>query len=480
MHAAFAPMARLTLCCAVALLLSFGARAQDLPDFTELVKEAGPAVVNVSATREPGERGGFEIPRFPGIPEDSPFNEFFRRFFEERPDMPPQEPLRSLGSGFIISEDGYILTNTHVVAEAATLLVRLNDGREMPAEIVGTDERSDVALLKVDAEGLPTVHIGDSDELEVGEWVLAIGSPFGLEHTATQGIVSAVGRSLPSETYVPFIQTDVAVNPGNSGGPLFNTDGEVVGINAQIFSSTGGYMGLAFAIPINVAMNVADQLRTQGYVTRGWLGVMIQPVERDLAEAFGMDRPRGALVAQVVEGSPAAEAGIQTGDVIVEFGEETIEQATRLPSVVANTEVGSKVPVTVLRQGRERTLTVTVGELDKTGVEPDGAERRGSAEARLNVTVTDVPLQQREQLGLGDRGVLVQSIEPGPAARAGVLPGDIILQINHQDVSDARSLAQIVRELPADKAVPLLVQRGQNPVYLALRMPGEEQQKDPG
>lgn len=471
---ATAPL-RSALCGVLWLLLSAAAQAEELPNFTELVKQVGPAVVNVSATREVSERAGMQMPPIPGLPEDSPFSEFFRRFFEEQPDGAPQPPMNSLGSGFIISADGYILTNTHVVQQADSLLVRMSDGRELSAEVVGTDERSDVALLKVDAEDLPTVRIGNSDELEVGEWVLAIGSPFGLEHTATQGIVSAVGRNLPSETYVPFIQTDVAVNPGSSGGPLFNVEGDVVGINAQIFSSTGGYMGLSFAIPINVATDIADQLKEHGYVTRGWLGVMIQPVAADLAEAFGMDQASGALVAQVVEDSPAEEAGIQVGDVILRFAGEEVDSASRLPSLVADTAVGNEVDVVVLRQGEERELSVTIAELDRATPGEDGGPARPEAtgDTRLNLSVTEIPTAQRRELGLGERGVLVQSVEPGPAARAGVMPGDIILQINHQDVTNARSLAKIARELPEDKPVPLLVQRGESPVYLALRVGGD-------
>ena len=324
------------------LAVAHHAQALQLPGFTELIKETAPAVVNISTTQKvqsgmPELPEGFEIPDFP---EDSPFGELFKYFFEHggsggvEPDM---RDAKSLGSGSIISEDGYIMTNYHVIKDADEIIVRLNDHRELRAEVIGADQRSDIALVKIDASDLPVVKIGKSADLEVGEWVLAIGSPFGFDYSATAGIVSAKGRSLPKENYVPFIQTDVAINPGNSGGPLFNQDGEVVGVNSQIYSRTGGYMGLSFAIPIEVAMDVAEQLKTKGRVTRGWLGVLIQDVTHDLAESFGMDHPRGALVAKVLPDSPARAAGLQAGDVIVNFDGKDIRGSSSLPPIVGST-----------------------------------------------------------------------------------------------------------------------------------------------
>lgn len=355
------------------------ALASDFPTFTELVKKNSPAVVNISTTQKIEARRAPEIPEnlFPELPEGSPFGEFFKRFFEDAPGIPEERQMQSLGSGFIISSDGYILTSAHVIQDADEIVVRLNDHREKPAEVVGTDERSDVALLKIDTTDLPSVELGDSDDLQVGEWVLAIGSPFGLELTATQGIVSALGRNLPSDTYVPFIQTDVAVNPGNSGGPLFNTKGQVVGINAQIYTRTGGYMGLSFAIPIRVAMQVADQLKTQGFVTRGWLGVIIQPVTQDLAQSFGLDRPRGALVTRVVPDSPAAKADLKTGDIILEYGTAAIERSGELPPLVGSTQIGTVVPLQILREGQAQEIRVKIEALveERPATRAEGEKR---------------------------------------------------------------------------------------------------------
>ncbi|MGD2112551.1 MAG: Do family serine endopeptidase, partial [Gammaproteobacteria bacterium] len=318
-------------------------QAGQLPSFTGLVKDASPAVVNISTSQKvrtgmPQLPEGFEIP---DLPEDSPFGELFKYFFDHGDEGDPGfHDAKSLGSGFIISKDGYILTNYHVVNEADEVIVRLSDRRELKAEVIGEDKRSDIALVKIEAHDLPVVKIGRSRDLEVGEWVLAIGSPFGFDLSATAGIVSAKGRSLPRENYVPFIQTDVAINPGNSGGPLFNQNGEVVGVNSQIYSRTGGYMGLSFAIPIEVAMDVVEQLKTKGHVSRGWLGVLIQDVTLDLAESFGMKKPRGALVAKVLPDSPAQAAGIKVGDVIVEFNNREVINSANLPPIVGSSQVG--------------------------------------------------------------------------------------------------------------------------------------------
>ncbi|HSO07160.1 MAG TPA: Do family serine endopeptidase, partial [Pelomicrobium sp.] len=385
--------------------------------------------------------------------------------------MPEEGPrARGIGSGFIISADGYVVTNHHVVRGAEKVTVRFNDKREYTAKVVGSDGQSDIALLKIDASGLPTVKIGSSSDLKVGQWVFAIGAPFGLERTATQGIVSALGRQLPSENYVPFIQTDVAVNPGNSGGPLFDTAGRVIGINSQIFSRSGGYMGLSFAIPIDVAMNVVDQLKTSGEVTRGWLGVTLQGVTQDLAQSFGLERPRGALVAQVNSGSPADKAGFKPGDVIVRFGERDITDSGQLPPLVGATKPGEKRAVTVIRDGQEKRLTVEVGKLAaKQPVEL--AQAPGAAEgAVLNIAVAELTAEQRQARGV-DHGVLVQQVGPGIAQEAGVRQGDILLQLNGKKVESPAQLKDLARSLPKGRSVPLLLKRGEGALFLALEVP---------
>lgn len=331
-----------------------------LPDFTGLVEREGPAVVNISTVQTVRRDQAF--PRLPGIPEDDPFYDFFRRFM---PPGPREFQTRSLGSGFLISEDGYLLTNAHVVRDASEVTVKLTDRREFTARVVGVDMRSDVALLKIDASGLPAVRIGNPEQTRVGEWVLAIGSPFGFENSVTAGIISAKGRALPDESYVPFLQTDVPINPGNSGGPLFNLDGEVIGINAQIYSRTGGYMGLSFAIPIDVAMNVAGQLRATGRVIRGRLGVQIQEITPDLARSFSLERPVGALVAGIERGSPAASAGLRAGDVILRFNGKPIDNANDLPPLVAATRPGTRVELEIWRDRSASRVTATIGQLDE-------------------------------------------------------------------------------------------------------------------
>jgi serine protease Do len=453
------------------LMFSLQLHARDLPNFVDLAEKYGPSVVNISTTQKI-EKHSPQL-NIPDLPEDSPFNDFFRRFFGEEDGVPRDFDARSLGSGFIVSNDGYILTNNHVVRDADTIIVRLNDRREFEAEVVGTDERSDMALLKVDATGLPEVKIGKSTDLKVGEWVLAIGSPFGFDHSVTAGIVSAKGRSLPSENYVPFIQTDVAINPGNSGGPLFNMDGEVVGINSQIYSRTGGFMGLSFAIPIEVAMDVVDQLKTKGHVVRGWLGVLIQDVTRELAESFGMKRPRGALVSSVLPDSPAAKAGFKVGDVIIEFNGEKIERSGELPPIVGRTRVGSTAPVKVLRDGKNKTLQVTIGELPTE--EELASATPGSTtvtENRLSVEVRDLTAEQKKQFNI-DKGVYVQSVKKGPARSAGISRGDIILRINNIEISDVKQFRKVIDDLPANKSIPVLVQRRGGPIFLAMKISGD-------
>ncbi len=452
------------------MLVANTAVARDLPDFTALVEKSSPAVVNISTTtkvsRESMRRQHRDLP--PG----SPFDDFLRRFFGDEFGGAPGEEFseRSLGSGFIISSDGYVLTNNHVIRDADEVVVRLSDRREFIAEVIGTDKRSDVALLKIDASGLPVAKIGKSDDLKVGNWVLAIGSPFGFEHSVTAGIVSAIGRSLPNENYVPFIQTDVAINPGNSGGPLYNLKGEVVGINSQIYSRTGGFMGLSFAIPIDMAMHVVDQLRTQGHVSRGWLGILIQDVTRELAESFGMSKPIGALVARVLPDSPAEAAGIQVGDVIVAYRGREVGSSSALPPMVGATAVGSDAEVKVMREGKPLTLKITIMEL------PEDDEVRVSRRDDPNVTIDRLKLVVTNPSGElleeleGKNGVVVESVETGPASRAGIRRGDLLMRFDNIEVRDAAHLKDLVKDLPAGKSVPVLVQRRGSPIFLALKI----------
>ena len=451
--------------------LSSAVAADALPDFRTLVENEADTVVKVSVRTESQMPTGGVPPGFD--PEQIP--EQFRRFFEGNPGGQPAPPRRGegFGSGFIISEDGYIITNAHVVADATDIRVGLFDRHEYSAELVGMDRASDIALLKLEAdESLPVAKIGDSDELAVGEWVLAIGSPFGFEHTATQGIVSALARSLPDDTYVPFIQTDVAVNPGNSGGPLFDTDGRVVGVNSQIYSRSGGYQGLSFAIPINVAMSIADQLKTKGFATRGWLGVTIQNVSQALADSFGLDRPEGALVAQVSSGSPAAKGGIESGDIILSFDGKPVPVSNSLPPLVGAVAPGESVKVELLRGGERRTLDITIEPLDNGDqvAALQGGDARDES-SRLGIVVAEVPADAREKLGI-ENGVVVSELDPeGPAAEAGVMVGDVIVSLNREKVESVYGLEKLVKDAPSGKAMPILVQRDSAPMFLALTLP---------
>ncbi|MCP5142411.1 MAG: DegQ family serine endoprotease [Gammaproteobacteria bacterium] len=450
-----------------------------LPEFTGLVKQYGPAVVNISTTNHvPSSEARFPNIEIPDLPDGHPLNELFRRFFGERggvtppgeaPGVPDDEST-SLGSGFIISADGYILTNYHVINEAEEIVVRLNDRRQVVAEVIGTDQRSDLALLKIDAANLPFVKMGRSRDLEVGEWVLAIGSPFGFDHSVTAGIVSAKERSLPSENYVPFIQTDVAINPGNSGGPLFNLDGEVVGINSQIYSRTGGFMGLSFAIPIDVALEVVDQLKHKGKVSRGWLGVLIQDVDRNLAESFGMQTPQGALVAQVLENSPARDSGLKVGDIIVAFNGKPVPTSASLPPMVGRVQAGDRVNVKVIRNGSEMLVPVLIGELPDEDVQVASTPKPKASSNRLGVVVGDLSAEQRAELEVREGGVLVERVLEGAAAQVGIRAGDVILRINNLAVTDAAQFEQIVTELPTGRQLPVLIHRRNGALFLALKL----------
>jgi serine protease Do len=497
-----------TLAALSAFLLSAGLLAQApalaqsapvvaLPDFADLVERTGPAVVNIRTTVQSRAGAPAQQMPFPGFPEgmdeNDPFFEFFRRFMPPRgPGQPGPSPgpgqgprgrgdgpevPRGVGSGFIISADGYVMTNHHVVEGADQIYVTLNDKREFTARLIGSDRRTDVALVKIDAAGLPLLRIGDPQKLCVGEWVVAIGSPFGLENTVTAGIVSAKGRD--TGDYLPFIQTDVAVNPGNSGGPLLNLRGEVVGINSQIYSRTGGFMGISFAIPIDEAMRVGEQLRTTGRVTRGRIGVGIAEVTKDVAEPLGLPRASGALVRNVESGGPAERAGIEVGDIILRFDGRSIERSSDLPRIVGNTKPGSKVPLTVWRRGQNRDLSITVAEM-----EPDRAARAGQPGGRqpapgaapapavnaLGLGVADLTDERRSQLRVKN-GVVVEAVE-GPAARAGIRPGDVILQMNNQDVANARQFNEAVAKLDRNRNHILLVRRGDSAQYVPIRPNG--------
>lgn len=449
----------------VALLWGQSLLAQaSLPDFTDLVEEASPAVVNISTRQKMPERA---VAGQPGLPDLEGLPPMFREFFERSIPQIPRNPggrqreAQSLGSGFIISPDGYIMTNNHVVADADEIIVRLSDRSELEAKLIGADPRSDVALLKVEGKDLPVVRLGKADDLKVGEWVLAIGSPFGFDHSVTAGIVSAKGRNLPSDSYVPFIQTDVAINPGNSGGPLFNLQGEVVGINSQIFTRSGGFMGLSFAIPMEVAMQVADQLKADGKVTRGWLGVVIQEVNKDLAESFGLDKPAGALVAQVLEDGPADKGGLQVGDVILSLNGKPIIMSADLPHLVGGLKPGEKAELDVVRDGSRKKLNVTVGTLPEEGQElassgsAQGGERSNN---RLGVTVVELTAEQKKGLDLKG-GVVVKEVLNGPAAMIGLRPGDVITHLNNQAIDSISAFTQVAQDLPKNRSVSMRVLR---------------------
>lgn len=449
------------------VLMSGMADAKGLPDFTVMVKKYGPAVVNISTIQKAKSVNPYYGRRGEDVPD------VFRYFFGEGYNVPPQDK-KSLGSGFIISADGYVLTNAHVIKDADEILVRLQDRRELTAEVIGFDAKSDLALLKIEAEKLPLVKLGRSESLMVGEWVLAIGSPFGFEASATKGIVSHIGRSLPRENYVPFIQTDVPINPGNSGGPLFNLDGEVIGINSQIYSRTGGFMGLSFAIPIDVAMNVVDQLKRNGKVQRGWLGVIIQEVNRDLADSFGLDKTTGALVAQVLESSPASDGGIKEGDVILSFGGHSVEVSSDLPIFVGAAVINSMIDVEVLRNNKKRTIKVRVGALpedDQASISPKKIDQPVSDKLGLVVEPLGAEETKRWQLS---QGVSIRKVIDNPALEAGLKAGDIITMVNNRDVQSLQKYAEIVKALPQDKWIPVLVYRQGNPVFIPVHMPQKE------
>ncbi len=435
--------------------------ASALPDFSALVEQNGPAVVNISTTAAPV-RTQMQLPQIPGEPGD-PIQEFFRRF---QIPMPQGDAIRrGVGSGFIVSADGYILTNAHVVDDANEVTVKLTDKREFKAKVIGVDRRTDVALVKIDARNLPMVRIGDASKARVGEWVAAIGSPFGLENTVTAGIISAKSRSLPDENYVPFIQTDVAINPGNSGGPLFNMAGEVIGINSQIYSRTGGYMGLSFAVPIEVAMKVKTDLQKYGKVSRGRLGVTIQGVTRELADSFGLKKAQGALVSAVEPKSPADKAGVKTGDIILAVDGRAIENSIDLPRMIGESRPGTAVTLKVWRQGETQELRASLGEAPAEKVARADSESK-TKPSKLGLAVRPLTEEERKQIE-AEGGLLVEQSE-GPAARAGVQAGDVILALNNQPVKSVDQLRRLVDR--SRGSVALLIQREGNKIYVPIRL----------
>ena len=448
-----------------------------IPDFADLVERASPAVVNIRTTEKvvvQQAQGGI-----PGMPEDQA--EFFRRFFgvpiPGAPNGPkqsqpnpgkPQEADRGVGSGFIIESNGLILTNAHVVEGATTIYVTLTDKREFKAKLLGMDKRTDVAVVKIEARDLPKLPLGDSSKVRVGEWVLAIGSPFGLENTVTAGIVSAKSRD--TGDYLPFIQTDVAVNPGNSGGPLLNTAGQVIGINSQIFSRSGGYMGISFAIPIDEAMRVADQLRTNGKMTRGRIGVALGEMTKEVAESLGLGKPRGAYVRNVEPGGPAAAGGIEAGDVILSFNGRDISKSTDLPRVVGETKPGTSVPVQVWRKGGARDLTVIVTDAESTQAakKSDAPVANGNSANTLGVAVTELSDAKKKDLNIKG-GVEVTSLGDGPLARAGIRPGDVIIRVADADITSVKQFESLVKGLDASKAVPVFIRRADSTLVVPVR-----------
>src|SRR4051812_1488087 len=455
---------------------------RDLPDFTKVVEDQGNAVVNISTTQ--AVRRSAALPQVPGM-EDEEVLEFFRRFIPRQPGPgqpgqpgqgqgpAPRSESRSLGSGFVISQDGYVLTNAHVVEGADEITVKFTDKREFKAKVIGADRRTDIALIKIDANGLPAVRFGDPAKLKVGEWVVAIGSPFGFENTVTAGIVSAKGRSLPQENFVPFIQTDVAINPGNSGGPLFNMRGEVIGINSQIYSRTGGFMGLSFAIPADVALDVQKQLKEKGRVARGRIGVQIQEVTRDLATSFGLDRARGALVNSVEKGSPADKAGVEATDIITGFDGKQVEASSDLPRIVGSTRPGSNATVEVWRKGAKRNLTLTVGELQEDRIaSSDKPRAKPQAEApanRLGIVVGELSPEQKKGLSLSS-GLVVTDVRPD--SKADVRKGDVLLTLvhkgQHTELKSVEQFNKLLAGLDKNAVITLQVRRGESTAFVTI------------
>jgi len=459
------------------ILIFNHASAEPLPDFVSIVKQNYTSVVNISTTKRISKKSISTPPaQIPGVEENTPLYDFLNYLLN--PGKPKKNKKKgfsdqSLGSGFFISSDGYVLTNAHVVQDATQIIVTLSDHREFRAELVGQDALTDVALLKIDENNLPTVTPNDSDSLEIGQWVLAIGSPFGLDHTASQGIISGLGRSLPHESYVPFIQTDVAINPGNSGGPLFNVHGKVVGINSQIYTKTGGSIGLSFAIPINVALGIAKQIKQQGKVRRGWLGVTTQDLTQDLALSFGLKAPKGTLVSGIIHGSPSEEAGIAPGDIIVEYNNINIERSANLIHLLGLTKINTSVPIKLFRNGNIIEVNARITELNQTIATKLALAESGDVIIRtLNIKVGDLTSEQREYMKIPKNGVLIKSIQKGVATKAGIHKADVIVKVNNQSIENSQHFQKIIQTLPRNTPISVLIQRRTGPIFLTINLPG--------
>jgi len=445
--------------------------ALNLPDFSVIAEEQGNTVVNISVINESQSNQNINLSR-----EEEQLQEFFKRFgIPGFPGMTPpggerqKKPVSGTGSGFIIESDGYIITNAHVVFQAETVVVKLADKREFNAEVVGLDRRTDVALLKIKANKLPKVTFGNSDLIKVGQWVAAIGSPFGLENTMTVGVISAINRALPQENFVPFIQTDVAINPGNSGGPLFDTKGHVIGINSQIYSKTGGSMGLSFAIPIDVAINVAEQLKTNGKVVRGWLGIVIQEITKELSESFGMSNTNGALVAGIEKKSPAAKGGLLPGDVILKFNKNIINKSSDLPRFVGITKPNTTVPVEIFRKGKAITLNIKVGTIPSQEKLADSKiKKKPNKFNRIGLALQNLSIQQKKKIG-GRNGLLVADLK-GPALTAGIMKGDIILVVNNTPVKSIQAFNNDLRKIPKGKVIAILLYRNGDTLFVPVKL----------
>ena len=456
----------------LSLLWSSFARAGQLPDFTQLVEQASPAVVNISTTRIINQKPAsnqFDLPNQEQLPDI--FKHFFERQFpQQKSPQPGQMPkAQSSGSGFLISEDGYILTNFHVIKDADKIIVALSDRREMEAQLVGGDPRSDLALLKIEADDLPYLTLADSDKLKVGEWVLAIGSPFGFDYSVTAGIVSAKGRSLRSETYVPFIQTDVAINPGNSGGPLFNLDGEVVGINSQIYTRSGGFMGLSFAIPSNTAIAVVAQLRENGEVARGWLGVQIQEVSQDLAESFGLDKAAGALIAQVLDNSPALASGLLAGDVITQVDGNEVVMSAQVAHFIGAIPPEQSVVIQVVRNGESIEIEVVIGHLPKIAAGKLSAIEQGKYVQRIGLRVAALSSEKAQQWSIRN-GIDIIEVDAGVAQELGLQVGDVITSLANQRITSVQQFVELAAALPTQRSISLRIVREGRPLFVAFRL----------
>lgn len=455
----------------VALVFMSSLVRADLPDFTKIVERSKASIVNISTVKKSSVKQLKRNIQIPELEKGSPLEKFLERFLgEEGLGQFKDKNSASLGSGFIISEDGYILTNHHVITGADEVIVRLSSREEYKAKVIGSDKSSDVALIKIDAEDLPTLKFGDSNEIKVGEWVLAIGSPFGFDQTVTAGIVSAKGRSLPNENYVPFIQTDVAINPGNSGGPLFNLEGEVIGINSQIYSRTGGFMGLSFAVPIEMAIDVMEQIKNKGTVSRGWLGVLIQEVSAELAESFGMSVPHGALVAQIIEDSPAERSDLQVGDVIVAFNGSKIARSSGLPPLVGRAPVGKTSKLTVIRNKKEITVKIIIDELptEVTQAKVQDEPMTSKVTEILGMEFKSLDSKTKKKLNI-NKGVVVSNVSGDAATEAGIRVGDVITMLDNRSIASISDIKSVAEQLSKGKSVAMLVQRTTGPVFLAIR-----------